>query len=371
MRGLGVFDDTTLELEKSLENIALNIQNTATPLPVATRGVGFAVVAEYSCLCAAWSIESVQQICTVHQYYRMVLHLINTKIYYASSMQGERPSFSVALPVTIEENIRQVVCATTEVPISTCNILSAIRKIQGFATWHSYAVVKRPLNGVSAALYLYPDTIRDTLDRLSDPDTPAEYRTDFHNHNPLPGANWIAHEDSWLLENIDEIWPAGYGINTLIRDSRAYNELLSQVSGRLPRGFISSFSWTGLATRTGLTSMDVLPMRLSARFTDNVYPDFRRKRRDVCGRVIDEGIAVQVAPRYLTDSTTDAFCETAVWSPDGDTQSLELVAGSATFVREHVGQPTRSRLMGKTFANLSPGEVFLKFVELPRSPSAS
>ena len=126
---LGVFDDTALELEKSLENMALDLRETATSLPVATRGVGFAVVAEYSRLCATWTTSNVQEICTIHQYYGMVMHLVNMKMYYASSVQGERPSFDVASSPVIGEEIRQVMFATTEAPASTCNILNAIGKV--------------------------------------------------------------------------------------------------------------------------------------------------------------------------------------------------------------------------------------------------
>lgn len=48
MKRLGVFGNTTIELEKSLTSMAVNVQPVAVPHPVATRGVGLAAVPEYS-----------------------------------------------------------------------------------------------------------------------------------------------------------------------------------------------------------------------------------------------------------------------------------------------------------------------------------
>lgn len=43
-----MFDETCTELESSLKELSLTLAPVAVPLPVATRGVGFASVIEYS-----------------------------------------------------------------------------------------------------------------------------------------------------------------------------------------------------------------------------------------------------------------------------------------------------------------------------------
>lgn len=76
LKRLGVFNTDAEELEKSLKSMMVSVQPRALPLPVATRGVGFATVAEYTRLVSAWNEETVAQICTIYQYYRVAMFLI-------------------------------------------------------------------------------------------------------------------------------------------------------------------------------------------------------------------------------------------------------------------------------------------------------
>ncbi|KAL4709205.1 hypothetical protein ACJJTC_010505 [Scirpophaga incertulas] len=57
MRRLGVFNTDAAELEKSLMSMQVSTQKRAIPLPIATRGAGFATVAEYSRLISSWNFE--------------------------------------------------------------------------------------------------------------------------------------------------------------------------------------------------------------------------------------------------------------------------------------------------------------------------
>ncbi|CAB3222559.1 unnamed protein product [Arctia plantaginis] len=68
---LGVFNQDSAELERSLRGMMVTVQPPAIPMPVATRGLGFTAVAEYGRLTSAWNLETLQVICTIYQYYRV------------------------------------------------------------------------------------------------------------------------------------------------------------------------------------------------------------------------------------------------------------------------------------------------------------
>lgn len=242
MKRLGVFDNSCAELEKSLADMHVTVQPTAIPVAVATRGVGFAAVAEYSRMCTTWNFDSINEICTIYQYYRVALYLAYYKLYLARYDQGEQPSFDVVAPFVLNEEVRQVLVPVTQVPISTYNILSSIGKVEGSCVWHSVPNQTPPANGEQMALYIYPNVIRGYLERLHDQVNEPELRDAFHLLNPLPGAQWEQIQGHWVLLNPDDIWPAVYGADQLQADMHAYCNLLTRVAGRLPPSFISSFT---------------------------------------------------------------------------------------------------------------------------------
>ena len=86
---LRVFDESTAELEQALNSMAISVQPTAVPLPVATRGVGFAAVVEYLKMCTTWSLQAIAEICTIHHYYRVSLSLAYFKLFEAQYGKSE------------------------------------------------------------------------------------------------------------------------------------------------------------------------------------------------------------------------------------------------------------------------------------------
>ncbi|CAH2228959.1 jg26652 [Pararge aegeria aegeria] len=62
---LGVFNLDAEQLEKSIQSIMISVQPRAIQLPVATRGVGFTTVAEYSRMTSTWNPETVNAICSI------------------------------------------------------------------------------------------------------------------------------------------------------------------------------------------------------------------------------------------------------------------------------------------------------------------
>lgn len=126
MKRLGVFNQDAAELEKSLKGMMVTVQPRAIPLPVATRGVGFAAVAEYSRLSSAWNAETVHAICTIYQYYRVLLYLLSFKVFLAHYVQHREESFPMSPRFVMNEEFRQVLQTVTQVPISTHNMTARV-----------------------------------------------------------------------------------------------------------------------------------------------------------------------------------------------------------------------------------------------------
>lgn len=214
MKRLGVFDDSTAELERAIESLKVTVQPLAVPLPAASRGVGFAAVAEYSRMISAWDRATIHELCTIHQYYRVELSLFYFKLFLARYAQNERESVPMSQPFLFDEDWRQILQTVNQVPIPFYNIICSLGKVEGSVIWNAFPVVENPQTAEQAACYLNPSNIRATLDIMSNVDTPLVMRQGFRALNPVPGVRWI--DD--VIVNIEEIWPENYGPDLLLQD---------------------------------------------------------------------------------------------------------------------------------------------------------
>ncbi|CAG4975951.1 unnamed protein product [Colias eurytheme] len=145
MKRLGVFDDSTVELERAIDSLKVTVQTLAIPLPASSRGVGFASVAEYSRMVSAWDKATVHKLCSIHQYYRVELSLFYFKLLYlARYAQNERESFPLSTPFVFDEEWRQILQTVNQVPIHFYNIICSLGKIEGSVTWNAFPVTENP-----------------------------------------------------------------------------------------------------------------------------------------------------------------------------------------------------------------------------------
>ena len=98
-----------------------------------------------------------------------------------------------------------------------------------------------------------PPTIRSVLLRVNNPETPIGFRREFRQLCPIPGVCWNA---EMRITNVDDVWPADYGPDLLRADVHAYTNLLTRVSGRLPKSFITNVPSGGNAAKSG-SNIDV------------------------------------------------------------------------------------------------------------------
>ncbi|CAF4874961.1 unnamed protein product [Pieris macdunnoughi] len=262
----------------------VTVQPRAIPLPVATRGVGFTTVAEYSRLISSWDQATVIAICTIHQYYRVSLFLFTFKVFHSRYVQQREESFPLSTRFILNDEYRQVLQTVSQVPISMHNILCTVGVIEGETVFNSYLPDSDLDYGQDAALYLNPFNIREALENLSNPETPEPHRRRFYELNPLPGARWTDEPNVGpLLRNADWIWPPDYNVSVLQEDIHAYTNLLTRAGNRLPRSFLVNFEWNAYGSKSCATCMYPAPSRIHATFTRRVHPTTRKKTRQQDG----------------------------------------------------------------------------------------
>ncbi|KAL0276767.1 UNVERIFIED_CONTAM: hypothetical protein PYX00_004268 [Menopon gallinae] len=149
-------DDEMAVLEESLKSMRLTVQPRAIPMPVATRGVGFASAIEYSGMITTWNVEAIEVICSIHQYYRVNMFLLYYKLYLANRDQGEMLSYPIEGVMIMSEEIRQIVAPISQIPIAISNILHAAGKVEGEVTFHARMIPDAPMTGEQMAVYLSP-----------------------------------------------------------------------------------------------------------------------------------------------------------------------------------------------------------------------
>lgn len=80
--------------------------------------------------------------------------------------------------------------------------------------------------------FVYLTILRRTVEYLSNPDSNAVFRRNFHIANPIPGTRW---NDNNVLINPGDIIPAAYDINHFIRDTMSISPFLNQIETYVPK----------------------------------------------------------------------------------------------------------------------------------------
>lgn len=91
--GFSMSDDME-EVTKSLDAIHVPVVQRARPMPIATRGIGVAAAIEYMKMTATWNFNAISEICSIHQYYRVTLHLLYARCVEAFSTQTNSEAYS-------------------------------------------------------------------------------------------------------------------------------------------------------------------------------------------------------------------------------------------------------------------------------------
>lgn len=338
----------------------INIQKRAIQLPVATRGVGIIAAYEYNKMCTHQNFESIQEICTIYQYYRVCLYLVYYKLHLAELEQYELPSFNLVKPFILGNDICQILSLVRRVSRGMYFLLRSIGKIKTSENiWHSIPIQNKAIDGEEAALYLYPFNIREYLQNLSDPNFNPQYRNRFHELNPLPGADWCNDTiNGWILQNADVIWPADYAALHLMNDVQAFTKLLIHFEGRSPK-FCVFLSWNGTARTGGTVSMKPSQVRLEAKFQPPSAEKHYIRERDVYGRSIDVEVPVD---NFVYQGDTihgESDHPVKIWSPEARTSDLELQIGAAVMVGENFDTPTRLESNASITTSVEPAKYMI------------
>lgn len=369
-------DDEAEEVSKALESFHLPIVQRARPIPIATRGIGIAVSVEYMKMTTTWTFSAINDICTIHQYYRVSLYLLYAQCANARSTQCGPESYQISQPYYMDEQIRFYLDPILKMPICTASILSSIGKISvGSYEWHCFLpalTTEQMCNAELCYLYFQPKIARVILESLvAVNDDNREFVASFRDNCPIPGAQWDA--VSGALTNIDEIWPAQYGPDQLRHDISCVQALIMRVANRLPKSFIQTISKDGTGNRGALVSMD--PLDGLKVITTFVPPPSgsqsttarTRKRCGADGEMI-ECVSYVARGRVSGVRVVYPASATDVWSPLDDAGKQEFLVGAGTLVGERAGPFSSNRLQitGVSFSYLPPLAVLHAMTEVQR-----
>lgn len=349
-RSLKLFDDDEFQpVEKSLIAVDLQQSKEAVPLTVATRGVGFATTIFYENLCTYWSIDKIEQVCTLIQFYRTSLWLCYYKAYLAQQSQTEMCE-QVFDSIYIEDDKTVVLRTLEQVPSPIALIINNIGKIetkeviyhQGFPF-----IEEKDLTSQDRSLYITPNNIRKTLEWLSDEEVALEDRKDFLEHNSIPGLI----VDNNLVINANDVYPANYDNAQLRSDVKAFNRFVAKAMTRVPPHSVRRVIWDGKAERSALYSSCRGKHSLSFAPSGPSEPA-RKTKRKADGSSVASTTTAQLIPS-ISSERSDA------WALDS-MDSLAAMVGIASLVGEIPEYPiihTRDTLSSPYRASINPVDV--------------
>lgn len=349
-------------LKAALDNISIVAQPVAAPLSVTSRGVGVAVAVAYSRACTTWDFGAVSAVATIHQVYRVSLMCFHMKVYLAQQIQVESAAVGGAFRrLVVQDELREIIVQISQVPSVLALVLDCVGKIEYEGrVWHmGYPTT---VSCDSAIEYRYltlsPDTIRDTLTWLANPDTPEAERNEFIAHNPIPGAQYVA----GLLLNADMIWPLEYTSDMVRHDVHCFKNWITRVESRLPAHTFPSITWSGHGSAGGLICSEPGDMRIISQFAAYSVPAPMRTLRDAGGT--RRTVAGSTSTVRLTDIQVIGS-RSEFWSPF-KTKTYNQIMGAASFVGEVCCIETRHEANAWEQFVTNPVQVVMNLCDAPR-----
>lgn len=168
--------------------------------------MGIATTIAYKRAIRAWNRQSIHEIITIHQMYRVHVWLVYLKLYLAQSVQtGPRTTNGIFFnTININDDIHNMLRTINIAPAIVVMILRSIGKLETDEAVYHCGIVNPPTAGADLVKYWNlvqtPENIREALEFLANADNPLEQRVDYVNHNCLPGALFNANH---VLTNAD------------------------------------------------------------------------------------------------------------------------------------------------------------------------
>lgn len=315
--------DADGQLSSVINAVQLTPQRRAIPLSITTRAVGVATTIAYDRAVSAWSQQSIADILTIHQMYRVHLWLVYLKLYLAQSIQVEPASLGGALHyIQIPDEHRELIRTVTEVPTTIVIILDSIGKLETDKNVYHSGITNAPVEADRLCEYWNlvqtPDNIRESLLYLADAANPVAHRNDYIMHNSIPGALF----EEGILINADQVWPEDYGFPQLQADIHDYKTMITRAQVRLPKHSYSDVTWEPKANSSLLWSSERSNVRIDSTFypLDRVRPvaAVNKRRRDAIGQ------PMEVDPAPPVDAPVRRYRSAAITSDRQEFWSREL-----------------------------------------------
>lgn len=362
-----LFDsDKDQKLEQVVSLVQLSVQPRAVPLSVTTRGVGFATAVAYQRSCTTWSWSAVSEIASVHVVYRVNLMLFHLKVYLAQQIQSEQLSFHMPFQrVFINDEMREQVMMVTQVPSVIAMVLDCVGKVtKDDKVWHTGypSVTEIESEEEYRSLVITPDTIRRTLEFLSDAASDPEQRADFVRYNSIPGAQFNSHN---VLTNADQIWPEEYTVVNLLDDIHRYKNWINRVSPRLPSHTFPNITWDGNGNLGALWSCDRIEAQLVSSFSHGIAV---RSANGKTARTASGGRRSRITEVVHGATVTDCSWKSSrseFWSVE-QTSHASSVIGTASLVGEVCSMSSRHEINGHYYLSVNSLASIVSLSDAPR-----
>ncbi|KOB68988.1 Uncharacterized protein OBRU01_16414 [Operophtera brumata] len=230
----------------------------AIPIPVTSRGIGFATCAFARALAGYRGFDSP----TVHSLYRAFLGIFEAKM---RQTKLKFPAVNTQYPHCQEFHHSPewiaVLNTATVLPEPLYSIICNVGVLK-FGDDIYLPVMSKDWTDAHGLFVPAPHTVtlsnlRRTVTSLSSGATPRAVRDEFLNLNPIPGCRW----NGRLLANPDEIIPANYGSDDLFSDIAAMTNLLPFVEKHLPKMVGGLVDYDSPGTNALLLSNDSMDLR--------------------------------------------------------------------------------------------------------------
>lgn len=228
------------------------------PLPITSRGVGFAA----SAFCKALSNYRGFEMPSINAVYRSFLGIFEAKMRRAKTrFPAVNPLYQDCEEFLLSPDWIEVMNTATIAPEPLFSILTSLGILKHGDETYLPVMAKNDVTEdrrfIPSPLTVVLSNLRSVVDSLQDVRTPREVRDAFILNNPIPGCRFAGR----LLTNADEIIPPDYSSADLFRDIADVTNVLHFVEKHIPKLVGGQIDYDAPGTIAMLLSNDMGDLR--------------------------------------------------------------------------------------------------------------
>lgn len=138
-------------------------------------------------------------------------------------------------------------------------------------------------------------TLRYYVTSISTEFFSIDHRADAHDFSSISGADFGQVDDlGWVLQNPNQIIPAGYAVNDFRESIAAFKTLMSTLQPVMANGFFTTIEWNGIGQEAFLASSGFVNAHIESTMVNCSLEEQVRMRYNVEGEMVCEQTGVMV-----------------------------------------------------------------------------